>query len=402
MKSRYIRLSTSALGRLLLVVLLLAVAFGFALIQGGFVSWFIFYMLLPPLVYSCLLWFMPIGQFNVMRETQNKRLTQHDTLTMTVTLTRKSRFPLLYVIVEEVLPKGVFDTVEQRETRRLVAVGFRKQITWTYDIEDVPRGEHQLVGIYVTMSDFFGWVQKTKFIEAKRTVIVFPTVQPLVYKKPLRHKTPGTTTALQSRLRDTNVVSGIRDYEAGDRMSWIHWKSFAKTGKLQTKEFEPYRDDCTMLVLDTLPSPMFEAQVSFAASVLTSAQKQRESINYMTAAARPYVSDNIQTEAQLQKMMVHLANVQQQPYDVTRIYAHDESLRQAALIYFITSIVTTEWVEVLCAQTSPKNCLLFVIVDPTIRHEATAAETLAASRGMRVLYVPADHFAHAFEEGGVR
>lgn len=404
MKRQYIRLSSSALVRLVLVLLLLALAFGFALIQGGFLSWFIFYMLVPPTVYSLLLWLVPIGQFDVRRETENRRLVQHDTLSMTVTLTRKSRFPLLYVIVEEVLPKGVFDTVEQRETRRLVAVGFRKDIQWTYDIEDVPRGEHQLVGIYVTISDFFGWVQKTKFVKGKRTVIVFPTIQPLVYKKPVRYKTAGTTTAaMQSRMRDTNIVSGIRDYEAGDRMSWIHWKSFAKTGKLQTKEFEPYRDDSTWIVLDTISTPLFESQISFAASVLASAQKQGESISYMTAGERPFAFENMQTNEQLQQLMVHLANVKQESFDPQRIYSYNESLRQAALVYFVTSNVTIEWVEALSKTTAtPKNCVLFVIVDPTVTHEATEAEIAAANRGMRVLYVPANHFAHAFEEGGIR
>lgn len=401
MKKQYTRLSSSALFRLVFVIVLLIVAFCYALLQGGFTSWFIFYMLVPPFVYSIVLWFMPISQFDVRRSTENRRLEQHDTLTMTVTLTRNNRLPLLYVIVEEVLPKGVFDTVEQQETRRLVAVGFRKEVTWTYAIQDVPRGEHQLVGVYVTVTDFFGWVKKTKFIEGKRTVIVFPKIQPVVYKKLLRYKTPGSAQALQSRLKDTNVVAGIRDYEAGDRMSWIHWKSFAKTGKLQTKEFEPYRDDSTWIVLDTLPNDYFEVQVAFAASVLASAQKQHESLSYMTAGARPYVAQNLQTNEQLQNLMVHLAGVQPNTFDAQKIYSYNEDLRQAALIHFITATLTHEWVEALSnTAATPKNCVIFVLVNPKEVHVATAVEKRAATRGMRIVYVPANHFAAAFLEGG--
>ncbi len=400
MKKQYTRLSSSALFRLLFVVVLLIVSFCFALLQGGFTSWFIFYMLVPPFVYSIMLWFMPISQFDVRRSTDNTRLEQHDTLEMTVTLTRKNRWPLLYVIVEEVLPKGVFDSVEQHETRRLVALGFRKEVSWTYAIQDVPRGEHQLVGVYVTVTDFFGWVKKTKFIEGKRTVIVFPKIQPLVYKKMLRYKTPGSAKALQSRLKDTNVVAGIRDYEAGDRMSWIHWKSFAKTGKLQTKEFEPYRDDSTWIVLDTLPSEYFEPQVSFAASILASAQKQHESLSYMTANTRPFTAQNLQTNEQLQSLLVHLAGVQEEVFDAQKMYSYNEDLRQAAIIHFITSSLTNEWVEALSnTAATPKNCVIFIIVNPTEVHAATDVEKRAATRGMRIIYVPANRFAAAFEGG---
>ena len=403
MRKRSIRLSSSALFRLLAVFALLAVAAGFAMIQGSFVSWFIFYMLIPPFVYSILLWFIPINQFELERHTENVRLHQHDTLTMHVTLKRKTRWPLLYVIVEEVLPKGVFDTVEQQETRRLVNVGFRKQLSWSYSIMDVPRGEHQLVGMYVTVSDFFGWVKKTKFVEGKRTVLVFPTTQPLVYKKMFRYQTQGSLASEQRRSDNSNVVAGIRDYEAGDRMNWIHWKSFAKTGKLQTKEFEPHKDDETWFLLDVAPSLLFESKISFAASLMVSARRQFESFNYISALQKPFVFKNMQTDEQLQQVMVHLASLEEAEVRVKRTYAYDPQLRGAALIYFVTAELSSDWVEALSlAAASPKNCVVFLLVDPTKVHQATGTEKLAASRGMRIIYVPTNHFARAFEEGGIR
>lgn len=403
MKKHSIRLSSSALFRLIAVCVLLAIAGSFAMIQGSFVSWFIFYMLIPPFVYSILLWFIPINQFELERHTENVRLHQHDTLTMHVTLKRKTRWPLLYVIVEEVLPKGVFDTVEQQETRRLVNVGFRKEISWSYAIMDVPRGEHQLIGMYVTVSDFFGWVKKTKFVEGQRTVIVFPTTQALVYKKMFRHQSQGSLSAEQRRTDNSNVVTGIRDYEAGDRMNWIHWKSFAKTGKLQTKEFEPHKNDETWVLLDVSPSLLFESNISFAASLLVSARRQFESIHYMSALQKPFVFEKIQTDEQLQQAMVHLAGLEETEVRVKRTYSYNDSLRKAALIYFVTANLSSDWVEALSVvATSPKNCVLFIIVDPTKEHKATGTEKLAVSRGMRVIYVPANHFASAFEEGGIR
>ena len=28
-------------------------------------------------------------------------------------------------------------------------------------------------------------------------------------------------------VKDTTMATGVRDYQSGDRVTWIHWKSFA-------------------------------------------------------------------------------------------------------------------------------------------------------------------------------
>lgn len=48
----------------------------FAKFQGGFVSWFIFYMLLPFVLYSILLYFYPLRDFTVKRKISAEQLTR--------------------------------------------------------------------------------------------------------------------------------------------------------------------------------------------------------------------------------------------------------------------------------------------------------------------------------------
>ena len=64
-------------------------------------------------------------------------------------------------------------------------------------------------------------------------------------------------------VKDTTMATGVRDYQSGDRVSWIHWKSFARTQTLMTKEFEDRRSQELILVLDERPSEVFEEQVEF-------------------------------------------------------------------------------------------------------------------------------------------
>ena len=74
---------------------------------------------------------------------------------VSIILTRKNRFPLLYVIVEDEIepPWGHLST-------SLVFVGFKKSIEWTYSLEDVPRGKHIFQEIRLHTGDVIGLCQK--------------------------------------------------------------------------------------------------------------------------------------------------------------------------------------------------------------------------------------------------
>ena len=73
------------------------------------------------------------------------------------------------------------------------------------------------------------------------------------------------------------MATGIREYQPGDRFSWIHWKTFARTNELMTKEFEERQSHDVLIVLDRESSQAFEAMVTFTASMIRSIVKKRGS-----------------------------------------------------------------------------------------------------------------------------
>lgn len=89
MKSRLRRI-TSSVTRMLLVLLLVLGSLLFATIQGGFVLWFVFFMVIPFALYSFLVFLTPIGHMTVERKVLNKRFVEGDALKVQVTLKRQS------------------------------------------------------------------------------------------------------------------------------------------------------------------------------------------------------------------------------------------------------------------------------------------------------------------------
>ncbi|MFJ8264152.1 DUF58 domain-containing protein [Rummeliibacillus sp. NPDC094406] len=402
MKRYKIRWLSQAITRLVMVVLLLAISLCFALMQGGFVSWFIFFMFFPFALYSIMLFFVPLKQFSVERTMLTGHLEHGDSLRMRMTLTRKSRFPLLYTVIQESMPSEIFDEEAADQTRHFFMMGMKKQLSWNYEIPNMPRGHHQLEGIELTITDFFGWVKKTALIPAKRSVVVYPKVTKLTYT-PLRlTKSSGAGSARNNAVRDTTMVSGIREYQPGDRMTWIHWKTFAKTQNLQTKEFEDQQSQEICLVLDGSPSEIFEEKVELCASILSAVVSQHLTMSFLSAGEKQFYFDLIQTEEQLQQAMYQLAGIQPQPIEkVEHKFGQNRALVNAAMIYFVTNSLTSEWLNIL-KKVSGKSqgAICFIVRTPaqSISEHEQKLETIAKENGILVISITHQEFANAFTE----
>ncbi|MDQ7863681.1 DUF58 domain-containing protein [Peribacillus frigoritolerans] len=48
----------------------------------------------------------------------------------------------------------------------------------------------------------------------------------------------GAVVSTKKTQREHSVVSGVREYQPGDQLSWINWKATARTSEIMTKEFE--------------------------------------------------------------------------------------------------------------------------------------------------------------------
>ncbi|MDD1370122.1 DUF58 domain-containing protein, partial [Bacillus sp. MHSD17] len=80
--------------KLSLIPLCLVLIFVYAMLQGGFVSWFLFYSIIPIGLYSLLLPFYALRNAEVKRITNQDEYVAGEPFLSTITIKRSFPFPL--------------------------------------------------------------------------------------------------------------------------------------------------------------------------------------------------------------------------------------------------------------------------------------------------------------------
>ncbi|WP_254178186.1 MULTISPECIES: DUF58 domain-containing protein [unclassified Planococcus (in: firmicutes)] len=387
---------------MIFVLILLFLTFSFAMFQGGFVSWFVFYVSVPFILYSVLLSFYPLQNLRAERVVHTPRVRNGHRFSATVTVRRTFPFPLLYTVLEEQAHSARLKVRMAEMGRQLLLPGFRREFSWTYEIEEMPRGEHVLEGVLVETADFFGWVKKRQLLPVRQSVLVYPNTVEMMYRPIGSSFDQGSIAAPFTLVKDTTMASGIRDYQPGDRVSWIHWKSFARTQTMRTKEFEDRQSQDLFLLDDRSPSPVFELQVELIASILTSVVASHASVAYLSAGTPRAFFPLIQSEKQLQRALYHLAKVQDDlDRPIEAVVGQDLKQVHVPSLVYVTGSLSREMVdEIRRNATSLSQCLCLVVTEAgqSITPEDEKNHQYASSKGFRVKVVGPGNFASAFME----
>jgi uncharacterized protein (DUF58 family) len=274
------------------IIFLLLVTFSFAMFQGGFVSWFLFYSVLPLVLYSVAMAFYPIQRLKIERIISKEKLMAGEEVEITILVTRRSNFPLFYVVLEDVLPEALLretryeGNTHQIQSRILMFPLFRKRLEYSYTINPAPRGLFKFDQIMVKTGDIFGFVLKSTSVSVKDQIFVYPQYQDIERWENGKMLQTGMKKVGKRSFTDYTSTVSVRDYVAGDRMNWLHWKASARSNKLLTKVFEQQRNDDFVIVLDHCEKSygandwLFERGVSLAASLVHFSISKGGSIGY--------------------------------------------------------------------------------------------------------------------------
>ncbi|MBY7142524.1 DUF58 domain-containing protein [Virgibacillus sp. NKC19-3] len=295
------------LGNFIFTLALFLLLFSFAMFQGGFISWFLFYSFLPIFLYHLGFLLYPIRNWKVTRHLSQHVIRAGDGVSVTIILERSLPFPLYYCICEEIFPDTLNSEDDRENTYRYMAqlnkftfhrkmkkVIFpfmRRVIEIPYQIERVPRGEHQLTHIRIRTGDVFGFVKKEHLFDVADQLVVYPNVRPINMTEKISSSEQGDATAYTLTVKNTNVVSGIREYMPGDKVSWIDWKQTARKNEVMTKEFELEESTGILLVLDScyyegMNQIAFEAAVEVTASLMEGLRKQYRTVGLLSIGAK--------------------------------------------------------------------------------------------------------------------
>ena len=201
--------------------------------------------------------------------------------------------------------------IQEVQLPRLTQQSLHTKISFT----PLRRGTISFQGCHIAKPDLLGLFRRLIFSENPQTCLVLPKRYPVgaLNLSGRRKYQPGGVTLANSVGNSTEFMS-LRDYRNGDPLNSIHWKSYARHGKLIVKEFQDEYFVRRALVLDTFQEnashDQFEAAVSVAASVVLSERQNDALLDLMFAGQQAYCFTSGRGIDQMPHIQEILASVQ--------------------------------------------------------------------------------------------
>lgn len=172
-------------------------------------------------------------------------------------------------------------------------------------------------------------------------------------------------------------------------MSWIHWKSFAKTEQLRTKSFEDSQSQDLFITMDLQAGEYFEQSVSLTASLLQTFVKHQSDVMFMTIGAQRRLFPLLQSSTQVEDVMRYLAIVQ--PETMSSAYrqlSHEPVVQQVHALVYITTVFDEQMLQFFKLLNKQVTCFV-------IQREPQQTKVL---QQIRVVYVQPTNFERVLME----
>jgi uncharacterized protein (DUF58 family) len=216
------------------------------------------------------------------------------------------RVPSFAVVVEDLVREGAIT----RTAGRVFAlrVGPESAEQRSYRFTPPRRGTFEFVGFRVATRFPFGLFSKALWLEAPRTALVFPALDPL------RTEAVGASALRRGESRvgwsgQTPESAGLRPYAPGDPHRRVHWRASLRRGELLVREQEQDAAGEHLVRLRTAgcaPGPEFERAVRRAASEVAAHLRGGMRVALRTDAGLLPYGDGV---AHRRRLLAHLALV---------------------------------------------------------------------------------------------
>ncbi|MGM7703781.1 DUF58 domain-containing protein [Pseudalkalibacillus sp. Hm43] len=405
----------TALG-ILGIILLIASSFSYAMFQGGFVSWFLFYSVLPLVLYTVFVLLFPLTQITVEREINKSNFIAGETVEVTINIRSRYPIPLFYLVINDELPGLLVNHANEREyvyqtqSKALLFPLFKRKASYSYLIKPVPRGIHLFEAISLDTGDLFGFITKTVSIPQKKSIQVYPKTQPLAGWNIFETNPSGMKRTGKQAQQDFTSAVSIRDYTPGDKLSWLHWKATARSNKLVTKVFETQRNDDFVVFLDgSNPTyqrngqHLFERAVSLAASVLKHAISSGTSVEFHTVS-REHTQLSFQSGQNFEsKWMGHLARIQPDTKSsLTGVLKHEaHEMSKGLSVMIISPDMSDGFIQMLerMSGNQVQTIFFYISKQKVISKEEQHVLTRLRARNIVVYTVNIDDFSEVVKAG---
>lgn len=241
-------------------------------------------------------WASLVARRLVLERRFPERALNGETARVELVLRNDSPLPMAWLRLHDRLPvelsaASVFD--------RAVSLGPRGEASFSYELHCRQRGWYRLGPATVETGDVVGLnLFKLEFHTEKRLLVYPKILAPSALG--LSSRTPfGDVKTRQTLYEDPARSAGVRDYQPGDSLRKIHWRTSAALGRLQVRKLEPAMTLRTMVALDLNAQAYGEGRVHYAtelaivvaASLANDLVNRRQEVGLLTNGRDPARED---------------------------------------------------------------------------------------------------------------
>ncbi len=264
---------------------------------------------------------------------------------------------------------------------RAIALGSWAQRSWTAIVPLTRRGTFRIEPMVVRTGDPFGFFEAAATVGRSTSVIVFPRVVPLPHWRLPSANLEGSHSVPERTLQTTPLATTIRPYAPGDSFNRIHWRSTARRGEIQVKEFDLEQTADVWIFLD-LEQPVqtghgdistVEEGVRIAASIAHDAIEENRACGLTTSGHRLVQIPADRGPRQRQKIMALLAAVEGDGHmSLSEVLLTGiPRLRRGMTAVIVTSSRDRRWIRALGGLRSRGIAAVVISLDAAsyLRHE---------------------------------
>jgi len=303
-----------------------------------------------------------------------------DRLKVTYTLRNTGRLPKPWLEIHNptTLPGGL--------PGRALSLGGRGERSWLVRTPLARRGHYRIEPLQIRTGDPFGFFEASAGVGQGMTLVVYPQIEPLPLWRLPPANIDGAHASPERTHQTTPLATTVRPYAPGDSMNRIHWRSTARLGEIQVKEFELEQtaDAWIFLDLDAATEAgegddsTTEVAVRVAASIADKALRENRAVGLTVNAHRMTVLPADRGSRQRLKILQLLAAVEadgRTPLDEALVTGASR-LRRGMTAIVITATPDPAFVRPLAALRNRGVGAVVVVLDA--QAFGPAAATVAA------------------------
>jgi uncharacterized protein (DUF58 family) len=209
-------------------------------------------------------------------------------LRVTYTLRSASRVPKLWLEIHNPtsLPAGL--------PGRAISLAAKTERSWLVRTPLTRRGHFRVEPLQIRTGDPFGFFESSATVGTGVNVVVYPRLEALPQWKLPAANLDGSHAMRERTLQTTPLATTVRPWAPGDSFNRIHWKSTARHGDIQVKEFDLEQTADAWVILDldrsvqtgTGDESTVESAVRVAAAIADKALLENRAVGMTVAGHR--------------------------------------------------------------------------------------------------------------------